>query len=95
MSPGLRFAGAGKRRRVGCALSAGSAAVAFASAPGGGQEETGTVAGVDADAVAAEDAASADAAQKSWLKCASDQRATFRGVVVSKCAVYEAECRRS
>eukprot|EP00965_Chrysotila_dentata_P210082 6185675-Pleurochrysis_carterae.AAC.1 len=35
------------------------------------------------------------AAPASSLKCASEPTATFRGVVVSKCAAYEAECQRS
>eukprot|EP00965_Chrysotila_dentata_P180757 5966591-Pleurochrysis_carterae.AAC.1 len=31
----------------------------------------------------------------SWLKCASEPTATLRGVVVSKCAAYKADCQRS
>eukprot|EP00965_Chrysotila_dentata_P170202 5617918-Pleurochrysis_carterae.AAC.2 len=82
-----------KTRRL-CARRRKRSRIALASALGGGQKEASAVAGVHADVVAAKDSASADAAPESWLKCASDATATFRGVV-SKCAAYEAECQVS
>eukprot|EP00965_Chrysotila_dentata_P064674 2144542-Pleurochrysis_carterae.AAC.2 len=93
-SPGLRRAGAGRRRCVDCALGAGRAAVSFASAVGGGHEETAAV-GVGADVAGDEAEASADAAHVSWWKCASDLIATSRGAVMSKCVAYDAGCKRS
>eukprot|EP00965_Chrysotila_dentata_P088584 2925265-Pleurochrysis_carterae.AAC.1 len=64
-----------------------------ASAVGGGHKEAAT-AGLGADVAGIEAEASADAAQGSWWKCASDPTATLRGVVVSKCAAYEADRHR-
>eukprot|EP00965_Chrysotila_dentata_P259196 6213476-Pleurochrysis_carterae.AAC.2 len=70
------------------------AAALLVSAAGGGHEEA-AAAGVGADADGFETEASADAAQAGWWKCASDPTATLRGVVVSKCAAFEADCHHS
>eukprot|EP00965_Chrysotila_dentata_P112351 3714027-Pleurochrysis_carterae.AAC.1 len=50
-SPGARLAGAGRSKRLGCALEAGRAAVPLASAAGDGHEEA-AAAGVGAGAAA-------------------------------------------
>eukprot|EP00965_Chrysotila_dentata_P263267 6214798-Pleurochrysis_carterae.AAC.6 len=83
-SPGLGRAGAGRRRRVHCVRGATREAARLVSAFGGGHEEADTATGAAADIVGVEVESSPDAARASWLKCASEPKATLRGVVVWK-----------
>eukprot|EP00965_Chrysotila_dentata_P018130 602771-Pleurochrysis_carterae.AAC.2 len=82
-SPGLGCAGAGRE------------AATSVSALGCGHEEADTASGAATGVVGVEAESSADAARASWLKSATEPTTTLRGVVVSKCAAYEADCHRS
>eukprot|EP00965_Chrysotila_dentata_P188600 6172840-Pleurochrysis_carterae.AAC.4 len=57
------------------------AAATLASELGGKHEEAVTATGAAVDIVGVEAESSADAAQASWLKCASEPMAILRGVV--------------
>eukprot|EP00965_Chrysotila_dentata_P185680 6130112-Pleurochrysis_carterae.AAC.1 len=71
-SPALRSKGGGRQRPVSCAARAGSAALAFVSEAGEGQEEAATA------SIAVEEASAIDAVA-SCEKYASEPTATLRG----------------
>eukprot|EP00965_Chrysotila_dentata_P158026 5221092-Pleurochrysis_carterae.AAC.1 len=93
----ITWARSRRRREVEahCLRGAGREAATSVSAFGGGHEEADTETGAAADVVGVKAKSSADAARASWLICASELTVTLRGVVVSKCAPYEADCHRS